>query len=108
MRGEPVQHVMTVLPDRFDNNERRGSWDVAENFHAVFLTVYKAVPLGRIERMTPLHLVSASPDGFDNGCLHGLLSRPTFLIGGQTQIATGDEKDGYTHFPLLWHARMLS
>ena len=99
---------MAVLPDRFDDDERGGARDVAKNLHAVFLAVDEAVLLGGIERMGALYSVSGATDGCDDGCLDGFLSGPALLIGGQTQIAAGDEKDGFTHLSLLWHGCMLS
>ena len=62
---------------------------------------------GALERAVGL-VGPAAADGGDDGCLDGFLSRPALLIGGQTQIATGDEKNGITHLSLLWHGCMLS
>ena len=90
MRNQPMQHVMTVLPDRFHYNQRRAPRDVAKNLHAIFLAVNESVALGGIEWMPPLHLASSSANGCDNRRLYRLLSRPALLVGRQTQIAAGD------------------
>ena len=43
MGGEPGQHVMAVLPDGFDDDQRRIWRDVAEDLHAALLAVDEAV-----------------------------------------------------------------
>jgi hypothetical protein len=71
------------------------------------LAVDESVLLGGIEWMGALYGTSGAADGSDDGCFDGFLSRPALLIGGETQIAAGDEKDGFTHLSLLWHGCML-
>ena len=80
MRIQPVQHMMTVLPDGLHHHQRRGARDIAKNLHAVLLAVDEAVLLGGIEWMAAPHLAAGSADGRHDGCFHAFLRRPAFWL----------------------------
>src|SRR5260370_2923624 len=96
--------MMTILPHRFDNNERRRARDIAEDLHAILLAVDEAVLLRGIERMTALLLAARAANGVRDGRFDALLRGPTFLIGGEPQIPVCDENDSIGHLSLLWHS----
>ena len=91
MRVKSVEKMMAVLPDRFDDDERRPRRDLAEYFHAVFLAVDETVPLGGIGWMAALDARAQAPDGRHDGFFRAALGRPAFLICGQAQITISNE-----------------
>ena len=94
VRGQSRQHVVRVLPHGLGDDDGRFRIDVAKHFHAHFLRVDEAVLLHRIERMRALHRPALLLQRPLQGRFHGLLRWPARLIGGETQIATGDEEHG--------------
>jgi hypothetical protein len=45
MRVETMKQMMAILPDRFDDQQRRIGRDVEEDFHAALLAVDESVLL---------------------------------------------------------------
>src|SRR5258708_12155428 len=84
---------MAVLPDTFGNYERRMRIKSAKHFQACFLTINEPVLLFLFERMPTHHRPAFGVECAGEDDFHFLLFGPAFLIGGQTEIAIGDERD---------------
>jgi len=85
---------MRILPDRLGNNQRRGRVDGGENLHAFFLRANEAVLLLGFVRVGADELVAKFRHRGGERLFHGGLRGPAQLVGGGTEIAVGDEKDG--------------
>ena len=101
MGVEAVQKVMTVLPDRFDDDEGRIRRNRAEDLHAALLTIDKAVLFCGIAGMASPSLKSFGANGGHDGLFGARLGGPASLIGSQSQIAVSDQDDGFGHFHIL-------
>ncbi len=67
---QAVQDVMRILPDGFGDDERGFGGDAAEDFHAVFLGINKAVTDFLAKAMGAIHLAAQLFDRGDQGLLH--------------------------------------
>ena len=92
MMEKSSQHVMGVLPDGFDHDDRGLRWNLAENVDAVALAVDKAVLLFGLERVCAFYVASQFLHGVDESLLDRLLRGPAHLVGGQAQVTTGDQE----------------
>lgn len=84
---------MAVLPDCFGDDEGGILGDGTEDLHAIFLTVDEAVTSLGVELMAASDGATFLFDGRDEQGFHGSLSLFTFLIGGSTKVAVGNEND---------------
>ena len=87
----PAQDVVAVLPDRFRNDQGRAGIQMSKDLHSHFLRVNKAMPFSRFEMVRADKFPTFILDGFSQQSLHFGLDRPALLVGGQAQIAAGDE-----------------
>ena len=106
MRGQPGQHVVGILPDRFRHNER-GFWvKLSEHFHAFPLGSDEPVLEMTLVGVTPNHAIALGLDGCGQRAFHGLLGRPAHLVGRQAKIATGNQQHGFgAHGPGIGSCR---
>src|ERR1700681_3937670 len=95
--------MMTILPDRFDDDQRRGGRNVAKDLHAVLLAVDETVLLGGVVGVTALDVAARASDGGHDGGLDAFLGGPTLAIGGEPQIPICDYNDRIGHLSTLWH-----
>jgi hypothetical protein len=91
MSEQPMQEMMTVLPNAFGHNERRVRIQVAENLHPHLLGINETMLLLLVEGMSAHGRPALSRQGLGDDTLHFGLFRPAFLIGGQAKIAIGHE-----------------
>ena len=82
MRIQPVQHVMAVLPDRLDHDQRRVRRNLAEDLHPVLLAVDESVLLHGVAGVPAAHLAAFAADGVHDGLFGLRLRRPALLVGG--------------------------
>ena len=101
MRIEAGENVVGVLPDGFDDDERRFGRQFAEHLHAVLLAVDEAVAFDGVAGVAAAHLASFVPDGSHDGLFGLRLGRPADLIGGGAQISAGNDDDGFGHDAIL-------
>ena len=107
VRGQSGQHMMRILPDSLGNDQRRVGIDAAKNLDALALAGDEAVLFLRVVGVGAFDREALRFDRFDEGVFHRLLGGPAGLIRGETQIAAGDELDGWLcrHGGRLWPAR---
>ena len=101
MRIEPVQQVMAVLPDGFDDDERGVDGNIAKDFHAALLTIDEAVLFDGVIGVAAPDFEPVAANGGHHGLFDARLGGPTLLIGGESQIANGNEDDRFGHFHIL-------
>ena len=101
MRIEPMQQMMTVLPDGFDYDQRGLEWNVSKHLHAALLAVDEAMPLGGIVGMAALDLEPLAANGGHDRLFCPRLRGPALLVGGEPQVTIGDKDDTFGHFHIL-------
>jgi hypothetical protein len=101
MTEEAGQHVVSVLPDGFENDHRGLGWDLTEDVDTIALAVDEAVLLFGLERMGAFYLSSKALDSLDEIFLSRLLRGPAYLVGGQAQVTTGDQGNWTRHLRSL-------
>ncbi len=95
VRDETGQEVVRILPDGLGDDQRRASIDMGEDLHAFFLRCDEAVALRLLEGMCAHELVPEVRHRGGELLFHRGLGRPAFLVGGEAQVAIGDEQDGF-------------
>jgi hypothetical protein len=91
MCGQPRQHMVAVLPDRFGDDQRCAWIEVAEDFHAHFLRINETVVFAGIETVGADEFPSFALDGLGQQSFHFGLDWPALLVGGKAEVATGHE-----------------
>ena len=89
MAAQPGQHVVAVLPDRVDDDQRRVDRDRLEHLDPVPLAVDETVALARVERVGAVHRPAEAVDRGFEGRLELLLCRPARDVRARPQVATG-------------------
>jgi hypothetical protein len=74
---------------------RRVGGNLAEDFHAVLLAIDEAVALGLVEGMRALDFVAFLFDGGGEVLFHFGLRGLAGSVGGDAEVATGDEVDDF-------------
>ena len=95
VREQSGEHMMAVLPDRLGDDHRCVGRNGPEHFDAVLLTVDEPVTFRRIERVCAADLAAEALHGAGQEFLHGGLGLFTVAICGRTEVAAGDEMDGF-------------
>lgn len=98
MGNEAVQDLVGVLPYTLGNDQRRILGDVAKHLHSVDLRVDEPVFFFRVARMGAFDFPSLSRETFREFFFHRLLFGPAFLVGGETEVAVGNEVNGFIFF----------
>src|SRR5271165_2951562 len=101
MRIKSGQNVVTILPDRFEDNQPRVTRYVPEDVHPMFLALDEAMPDGWMEGVSAADIVSGGANGIDKRGFSAFLGRPTLTVGGRPQVAARDQDNG------LRHSRMI-
>src|SRR4029077_18147259 len=99
MGVEAVQKMMAVLPDRFHYYEGSMLGNISEDLHAALLAVDEAVLLDQIVRVASPDLEAFAADSGHDGPFGAQLRRPALLVGGESQIAVGDQDAELGHSP---------
>jgi hypothetical protein len=97
--------MVTVLPDRFGNDQGGFRRDLAKDIHPVFLRIDKAMLLDGIDRVTALDLKTGRFDSLGDSLFDLLLGRPADTVSREAQIAAGDHYDTFRHCFLFWQSR---
>ena len=100
MRDQAAQHVVRVLPDRLGDDDGRLGIEAGKDVHSLALRGEKAVLLLLAIMVGADDRITLGLDGAGQGFFHLFLGRPAFLIGGEPQIAAGDEVDLFFAKPL--------
>src|SRR5262249_41717967 len=101
MAAQACEDMMTVLPDRFSDDQWRVRVNAGKNIHPLALAGNKAMLLDRIVWMTSFDGHTFTGEGFDDSAFGFGLRRPARLIRGKTQVAAGDE-DSLACADTLW------
>jgi hypothetical protein len=83
--------MMGILPDRFRDDQGGVGVDVAEDLQALLLRSDEAVLFVGFVGMGPYDAVSFRVNGACQGPFHCLLGGPAGLVGGEPEIAIGNE-----------------
>ncbi len=92
MAAQPGQHMMAVLPDGLGHDQRRVGMDVLEDLHPHALAGDEAVAGGGVVGVGAPHGHAGAGECVADLALHLFLRWPADLIGGQAQIAAGDQQ----------------
>jgi hypothetical protein len=94
MGDQPVHDVMGILPDGLGDDERGiGVNASAKDLHAFLLATDKAMLLVFFVRVRADEVVTGPCYSRRQSSFHLRLSGPALLVGGQSQVAVGDELD---------------
>ena len=94
MGDETVENVVAVLPDGFGDNERRLRGNVAEDLHAILLTVDEAVATNGVEGMGALEGPAFLSEDVGDLLFHRELGSFALLVGRGAKIAIRNEVNG--------------
>ena len=83
--------MVRVLPDCLGDDEGRLPVDLCKHIHALALAGDEAVLEIGVIFVGPLKITTKSFDDASEFLLHLILLRPAVLIGGDTEIAIGNE-----------------
>src|SRR5690606_36921563 len=96
------EHMVGILPNALRYNERSAAWNCLEYFNAHALGIDESVLLLRIVCMRAYDFPAQLGQGVAKHRFHFSLGLPAKLVGGQTQVATGDKP-----YFLLFHDACL-
>ena len=91
MRSQSGENVVRILPDGFGDNQRRIGINAFEDFETFALRINEPVSGDWIELMRADQLVAFRFERGGKGGFHLFLRGPADLIGGEAEVATGDE-----------------
>ncbi|MCQ8834325.1 hypothetical protein [Streptomyces malaysiensis] len=94
MVAQTGEHVVAVLPDGLDDDERGVLGYPLEDLDPGALAVDEPVPLGLVDRVAAAHLPAQVGEGRGEVALQLLLGGPAGDVGGGAQIAAGHGVDG--------------
>ncbi len=100
-----MQYVVAVLPDRLGHDERRFLRDASEYLHSPLLAVDETVAFIGIHGVRTLNAPSLPLDGLGQLSLHGRLGFLAVLIGGEAEIAVGNEVSGF--HGVFWEGELI-